>query len=445
MNVLINPSKTTRAMILMWGLVVCSCAFAAGKPKSWEIGAPIITYYCGPEITDATAKHMADAGFNLSWSTDKDLDTLHKHGIRAMIRMDDICGPSAMDTPEGVARLDALIDRVKNHPAMYAYYIRDEPGAALFPQLARVVAHIRERDPAHLAYLNLFPSYAQIGQLLFGVENRPGHSAAATAAEYQEHLRTFIEQVKPGLLSYDHYHFRADGTDDGQYFLNMALIRRAALEANIPWMNIVQGCTWTKEMRAPNGNELRWLHYTSLAYGAQALSYFVYWAGGLYDDLMTAGMPQEQIGMLYRPDGTTTPQYLAVKELNPQFVAVATQLRPLRSLDAYHVGAVPLGAKALPTNAPFALAFTGESESKLPATGMLLGYFGKPAQSGQSIEPTHVLVVNLDHQTRVTTTVVGPATLESFDVKTRRWTRGPGPRLTLTLPPGGGTLVRVRK
>jgi len=39
-------------------------------------------------------------------------------------------------------------------------------------------------------------------------------------------------------------------------------------------MNIGQACTWdAKLMRVPTDNEMRYLVYTTLAYGAQGISY----------------------------------------------------------------------------------------------------------------------------------------------------------------------------
>jgi hypothetical protein len=43
--------------------------------------------------------------------------------------------------------------------------LTDEPGAGAFPALGKLVAYLRQRDPAHLAYVNLFPSYANEVQL----------------------------------------------------------------------------------------------------------------------------------------------------------------------------------------------------------------------------------------------------------------------------------------
>jgi len=77
--------------------------------------------------------------------------------------------------------------------------------------------------------------------------------------------------------------------------------------------------------------------------------------------------------------------------------------------------------------------------SPMPAEGMLLGYFGK------TTDPTHVLAVNLNYKSAVTTTIVGPGRLYLFNAVSRKWTRSAGSRVAVTLPPGGGKLIRVRK
>ena len=415
----------------------CSAATAtaAGTGGRWQIGTPVTTYYAGPPINEATAKQMADGGFNLICCTEKELDTANECGLRAQLMDAELLSPQTMSNPAQLAKLDALIERVKSHPAMYSYNIIDEPDASLFPALGKLVAHLRKRDPAHLAYINLLPTYA---------DNKQLGTKGDTVTAYREHLRLFIQQVKPDLLSYDHYHFTSSGKDNDQYFLNLAMIRQTAIDAGIPFMNIVQACTWESDMRAPNGDEMRWLNYTSLAYGAQALSYFVYCYAPFYKERTAAGV---DAGGMMRPsnnlcriDGPTTTQYAAAKELNPQFIAIASQLQPLRSIGAYHVGTVPKGAVALPNKARFYLDFSGKDMSKMPAEGMLLGYFGKTERS----TPTHVLVVNLNYKNTVTTTVVGPDRKELFDTATRQWTRVPGPRTAITLPPGGGKLIRVQ-
>jgi hypothetical protein len=435
-----NVSAAASAMMVALILISSSYNMAeAQEPQHWRIGTPIATYWAGPPITDAAARQMVEAGFNLVWcGTESEMDVAHRHGLRVLFQNDELLRPENLDDPAKLAKLDAFIARVKNHPALYAYFVTDEPSATLFPGLGRLVAHLRAQDPAHLAYINLNPTYAP-GETL-GVQGSGAPDPVQRIAAYKEYLRRFMETVKPELLSYDYYHFKVSGDAEwcgDEYFLNLGLIRQTALDAGIPFMNIIQACKFNKSMRTPNGDEMRWLNYTSLAYGAQALSYFVYYFPPMYQEF------KEKTGGMMRPDGTTTPQYEAAKALNPQFVAIASQLRPLRSLGAYHVGKMYAGTRALPANAPFRLALEKEGDSPMPASGMLLGYFGKPDNSGKPGEPTHALVVNLNYRNAITKTVVGPGPLEAFDAVQQTWKRASSPEITLALPPGGGTLVRL--
>ncbi|RYD69488.1 MAG: hypothetical protein EOP84_28375, partial [Verrucomicrobiaceae bacterium] len=225
----------------------------------------------------------------------------------------DLLRPEALDDPERKAALDALIDRVKNHPAMYAYHLVDEPSAAAFPAIGRLVAHLRERDPAHMGYINLLPIYASNKQL--------GTEGTGNVTPYTEHLRRFVEIVKPALLSYDHYQFRHGGADPN-YFLNLSLVRTKALESGLPFMNIVQASAWGATSlaspvspRVPTPDEMRYLVNTTLAYGAQGIAYYVY------------AYPDHQGGML-NADGAPTPIHEVLKTENPQFVRMARELQP---------------------------------------------------------------------------------------------------------------------
>jgi hypothetical protein len=180
-------------------------------------------------------------------------------------------------------------------------------------------------------------------------------------------------------------------------------------------------------MRVPVGDELRYLIYTTLAYGAQGISYYVYcWPG--------------HTGGLALPDGTPTPIYPALKSLNREFTAIAGQLQPLRSQAIYHLGMAPPGSVPLPPNAPFRLEpAVPDMEYQVPerVRGLMLGYFG-PVEA-----PTHVVVVNLDYKAEVATTIVGPGKLDVFDAATGVWQPADQARAELKLEPGGGRLVRL--
>ena len=374
-------------------------------------------------MTEATARQMAEGGWNLVWCGEPDLDLVLRHGLRGQLS-DPLIAPASLDDAAKREKLDALIARVRQHPGLYAYFITDEPNAADFRALGRLVTYLRERDPAHLAYINLFPTYATNEQL--GNQGDP-------ATAYQEHLRQYVDTVKPALVSYDHYQFSSQG-DTAQYFLNLALIRRAAQAAGLPFLNIVQACTWTPSMRVPRPDEMRYLIYTTLAYGAQGISYYVYSHPG-------------HTGGIAAADGTATPIYHSLRTLNREFVAIAQQLQPLVSRGVYHAGMLPPGAEPLPKNAPFALdpaLPTVNYKTPERVRGVLLGCFGPAGKTRNGSAPTHVLVVNLDYQADLIVGIRGPARLEVFESGSGRWWRADGRRTELHLPRGGGKLVRVR-
>ena len=385
-----------------------------GASVPWQVGTPIATYWAGPSLTDTVAAQMVEGGFNLVWcASEKELDVAGRHGLRGQFTSS-LLAPASLDDPQRREQLDALIARVSKHPALYAYYIIDEPNAAQFLSLGKLVTYLRERDPRHLAYINLFPTYASNKQL-----GTKGNVVTA----YSEHLRRYVEQVQPSLISYDHYQFRVKGDSD-QYFLNLAMIRRAAQEAGVPFLNIVQACTWAPDaMRIPNADELRYLVYTAAAYGAQGISYYVY-------------AHVNHHGSLVDLDGTPGPLYHAVKSYNREFVAITRELQPLRSLGVYHSFMREAGCEPLPADAAFHF-----DSSLAPASprGFLLGVFGAAEK------PTHVVVVNLDYTAKANPSLVGPSELELFDAPTARWISVNKVATELNLPPGGGKLVRIAR
>jgi hypothetical protein len=420
MKTSIHYSAMTRLVhILCISLFVSSpwMHTAEGEPAaavSWQLGTPIVTYWCGPSLTDAVAQQMAEGGFNLVWcGSEQELDVAHRHGLRGLLT-DGLLTPASLDDPQRREQLDALIARVSKHPALYDYYLIDEPNASQFSSLGKLVAYLRQRDPQHLAYINLFPTYATNEQLA---------TKGDVATAYWEYLRRYTEQVKPSLISYDHYQFKLKGDGD-QYFLNLGMIRHAAQEAHVPFLNIVQACTWAPDaMRVPNANELRYLVYSTLAYGAQGISYYVYACAN-------------HVGSLVSLDGTPGPLYRALKSYNPEFVAIARELQPLRSLGVYHTSMREPGCEPLPADAPFHIE---PSPSPGSPRGFLLGLFGATER------PTHVVVVNLDYTAEASASLLGPGELQLFEVTTAQWDSAKKAAIELVLPPGGGRLVRMAR
>ncbi len=401
-------------LLIACALIAPIAAHAASPPvvKPWKADSVIITFWCPPPATDEALANVVAEGYNLTWTPEAGLDVAGKHGLKAMLQ-DPLLVPETLDNPDARAKLDALIVRVKGNPALDAYFLRDEPSASDFAGLGKLVAYLRQRDPAHLAYINLFPTYA---------DNKQLGTTGDTVTAYREYLRRFVEIVKPGLISWDHYHF-FKANDGKEYFLNLAMVREQALAAHLPFLNIIQACTIEKTWRLPNPDEMRWLVYTTLAYGARGISYFTYWG------------PREY-GGLYQ-DGMRMPLADAVTALNKEIAALSPELMKLDSLGVYHAGSLPLGCEAVADSSP--VRFDGAGD-------FVLGLFGKHGNVSA------FMVVNRDygHAADAKLHLAGGSHgLEEFDCASRRWNPCARPDrdgdVAVHLAPGDGKLLRLKR
>lgn len=414
-------------------------ALSLPADDAWRQDRFLITFWCPPPATDEALARVAAEGFNLTWTPPEGLDVAARHKLRALLQSD-LLRPQVLDDPVKRAELDTLIERVKNHSALEAYYLTDEPGAGAFAELGKLVAYLRERDPQHFAYINLFPTYATEAQLGVNADTaeraKVGYPTDFAGVQtdnevvlrYREHVKRFIATVNPDLISYDHYHFIKDEKDgkpvDGkQYFLNLGLIRLAAIEAKRPFLNIIQANTIEKSWRLPTGNELRWLVFTTMAYGGRGISYFTYWGPAAYNGLYVDGKPMPLL-----KDAVT---------LNREIAGLGSALLELNSLGAYQSVPLPYGGEAIPTNCPVQITGAGE---------FVLGLFGKESQ------PTAFMVVNRNYhqsaEAKMTVSLPGRQ-LQERDRTTGTWRPGPvlskapPTKITLKLGAGDGQLFRV--
>jgi hypothetical protein len=382
----------------------------------WTVGTPIVTYWGG--YAEYDGQQAADGGYNLIQArTIAEVQQAADHGLRATLRHNYHLDLATWDHPAKIGGLNALIDQFKAMPNAYAYHIVDEPSAANFERIAGLVAHLKARDPARMAYVNLFPTYASNGQL--GTNG------------YSEYLNTFVNTVQPDLISYDHYQFLTQG-DRPDYFQNMAMVRTVAQTARVPFLNIVQAVAWEPGVfERPTPNQLGYLVNTTLAYGAQGISYF--------NDRPQAAYPES--GGLF-VNGVPTDIYHALVPLNERFVAVAGELQPFNSIGAYHLGDQPPGTLRLPGDSPFTLSPVDMADTTFvdwqPVKGWLLGLFG---DGNSTTDSQFAYLVNLDYSTAKTTTVFGPEELAIFDSLSGTWLLTGANQIELTIEAGGGKLI----
>jgi hypothetical protein len=290
------------------------------------------------------------------------------------------------------------------------YHIVDEPSAVAFDGLAEVNAYLKQHDPKHPGFINLYPTYAR---------NFPGALGAAT---YEEYVREYVRKVKPFVISYDHYHFTNAG-DREDFFENIETIRRVSIDAKTPFWNIVL-LTQHFGYRHLTEAELRFEAMQTLAFGGRGLVWFTYW--------MPAGVPDPQgwKHSMILADGSRDPHYDQVKRLNLEVKAIGDALGKCESTAVFHHGE---GATIKAAQSPITAT-----------TGMLtIGVFRHRSQNGRSL----ALITNRDYQasTRTNVTVqTSEALVERFDAKTRQWSAAQteAGMVPLHISAGDGILLR---
>jgi len=248
------------------------------------------------------------------------LDLCQAEGLKAIL----ICGlhPALPDQPDWEKSVDRIVAEYGSHPALYGYFLTDEPHSSQFANLGKLTAYLAQKDPAHLPYINLFPNYATPEQL--------GN------ATYREHVRQFIAVVRPPLVSYDHYAVLLDG-ERPNYYENLEIVREEAFRAGVPFWQIVLSASHYG-YRVPREDDLRWQAMTTLVYGAKGLSWFTYWNPS----------PSEFRQAIVGPQGELTEHWYMVGRVNREVLALGPTLLPLSSVGVYHTPPLPLGCRPLP-------------------------------------------------------------------------------------------------
>ncbi len=247
-----------------------------GTQESGLINDFIIMAYSGPPLEEVTLERyqeIADAGieylvpgngtFNLEQNL-KALDLAEQVGI-GIIPVDMRLIPFALkpDVSIDTALIKQIAGDYKNHPAFEGYFVKDEPNISMYHALKEIADIFHSVDPDNESLSCLFPNYGTLTQ--FGVE------------DYGTYITSFIDIVKPGLLSYDSYVLRHEETLYEEWFSNLALVREETQKADIPYLVFIQSHGVEEGLRVPDRAEILWQVNTVLSYGARGVGWLSYW------------------------------------------------------------------------------------------------------------------------------------------------------------------------
>lgn len=350
-------STVTRLFILVSALsgAVFAAEFKRVAPEDFAI-----LPWGGTKPDPAVLREIAECGFNLAgFVPPEGLDAVQAAGLKCIVSGHNTHVGDAeakLDEGEIAKRVEPLVKQVGKHPALFGYYLRDEPTAHAFGGLANWVAAYRKVDPDARCYINLFPNVASIPQL--GVNT------------YDEYVESFVTVVKPGFISYDHYALMDDGSLKDGYFQNLESVRRIALRHDLPFWNIVLSNAHFRYAE-PSEDGLRFQVYTTLAYGARGISYFTYFAPPTGNYRLA---PIDQFGH-------KTATWEMLRNVNLQIHQLAPTYIKLKSVNVFHHPDVPKGCQGIETS-----KFVQEVDGGNFVVGEFEGLEGRP----------FVMVVNKD-------------------------------------------------
>ncbi len=289
---------------------------------------PILAWYSvqKEDISLLRFKELKEAGFTHSFSDGygsnvtmlNALNLAEEVGLKLIIAT-----PELHNVPTETAK------RFKDHPANGGYFLRDEPSAWEFEDLAAWARKIESVDKIHPCYLNLFPNYASLEML--------------QTSSYEEYVDRFDKVVDLPYLSFDHYPILEVGkgnyTIRPNFYENLEIISKKAKEVNKPFWAFAM-VTSHPPYPIPTMAHIRFQMYSNLLYGAQGLQYFTYWT------------PKDvtQHEFYYGPisqDGKKTEIYDLVKKMNKEIQGLTPVFLGANVLSVEHLGdQIPQGTKA---------------------------------------------------------------------------------------------------
>lgn len=279
----------------------------------------------GVPETSATVdnyKIMRNAGFNISLIDFEDLNSAKKaldNAAQADMKLI-LMFPGLLTNKDD-------INAVKNHKALFGYYIADEPSADEFDFFEKRIDQIRKSDNSKDFYVNLHPNYASETHL--------------KARNYNDYLKTFASKSSVQFLSFDNYPITEIGIRS-DWYNNLENIRTISKQFRKKFWAFAN-TTIHDNYPQPTVSSLKLQQFSNLLYGAKGLQYFRYWGHSKSE------MEKFNIGNSIVDDkGRPTPTYDIVKTVNEQIQRLGWVFSGTQSDAVYHTGKdIPPGTHKL--------------------------------------------------------------------------------------------------
>jgi hypothetical protein len=373
---------------------------------------PILAWVSIPqeEISAARFQELSDAGFTHSFAlyTTYELQfAVSYYALQANIKL-------FLDTRPG--DFSYFVDKFKDHPALEAYFIKDEPSADDFSTLATEVRQIQTMDPDHWCYINLLPIYD-----------------FSSASAYETYVDNFLNTVPVKVLSFDNYPITNSGIRSG-FYQNLEIISSAAKDAGIPFWAFALS-TAHGDYPVPTLSHLRFQVFSDLAYGAQGIEYFTYWHPVDYDTVFHDA-PIDENGNQTGTWNVVRDMNTEIKGLSPVFLGATVKSvgHTVNSDDS--TSTIPAGTTDYANKAPIISLETSGSDGAV-VSRLVNGHTWYLAVVNRDINNTMTLQMSVDasrgistvSKTGIVTPISGSTfttTVDKADIVVFKWAAIPG-------------------
>jgi len=306
-------------------LLGCKAENVAGRMDRTKLN--IGTYFLHPYArTPQHVKDLADCGidFVIGVNNDKQLlDMFLECGVGAVVSGEapswwggDGHNSGKLAQTHPLSEYEKYAASYVDHPAIWGIDIGDEPSALDFPHYGKVFAKVAQLHPNTFPYLNLYPNYASVAS------NTGEQTVNQLGTEtYAQHICEYCKNVPSDYICYDFYVY---SIDTPRMFENLRVISDACTSSGRSMWIVLQVNSQKKE-KWISTNELRYQAYTSLAFGAEVITWACY----------TAGWWENQV---LDEKGEKTVQYEKLKEVNAELHALGPKYMKYRRLNTSFVG-----------------------------------------------------------------------------------------------------------
>ncbi len=171
-------------------------------------------------------------------------------------------------------KLEAIRQACKAHPALWGDYPVDEPNAKDFAHMDAVIKRYNKLFPGQLAFVNLYPIYANTAPKGISPELQKVPSQLGTTT-YKEHVDMYVETVATDYICFDSYPFTGPFAS---YLENLDIVGTACRQSGRDMWVIIQTGAWKAEALLDE-HQIRWQSYLCLAYGTKIIMHASYSPG----------------------------------------------------------------------------------------------------------------------------------------------------------------------